>query len=70
MNKLGLKLTLGGVPAAAIGIYWFVGELNGGDPDGILTGGLWKGPLLICAGIAAVIMGIRMLREENSQPDE
>jgi len=70
MTSFGLRLIIGGIPATVIGIIWFVYGFSGGDPHGVFTGGLWKGPLLTCTGIAAVIMGVRMSRDEDKEREE
>lgn len=64
--RLAIKLILGGIPSVVIGVIWLIYGLNGGDPNGVFTGGIWKGPLLMSAGVGAVIMGIRMIREESA----
>ncbi len=57
-----LRIILGGAGAVVVGVIWFAYGLSGGDPNGVFTGGLWKGPLLAAAGAGAVIMGVRMFR--------
>jgi hypothetical protein len=59
----GLRLILGGGGAAIFGALWFLGGLLGEDPESGLQGGIWKGPLLVVAGIGLAIMGVRMLKE-------
>jgi hypothetical protein len=65
-----LRMILGGCCAAIIGVVWFFNGLRGEDPDGIVTGGLWKGPLLFLAGAAGAFMGLRALREGRDQSGE
>jgi len=63
MIRFGLRLLIGGGLAAILGLIWLVNGLQGDKPDSPFAGGTWKGPVLSLAGAAAVIMGIRMLRE-------
>jgi hypothetical protein len=67
----GIRLILGGGGAAVLGVIWFFDALEGEDPESTLKGGIWKGPLLFVAGLAAVVMGVRMLLAiwKNSQDD-
>lgn len=64
--KFAMKMIVGGILAALLGVVWLGYGFAGGDADGVFTGGLWKGPLLMAAGAGAVIMGFRMLRDDAS----
>lgn len=70
MNRFALRMLFGGGAATLFGLLWLGCGLTGSDLDGVLTGGLWKGPLLMVAGIGAVVMGIRMLREGDERPGD
>lgn len=63
--SFSLRLIYGGVAATVFGVVWFVSGLAGEDLLGIFTGGVWKGPMLTIAGVGAVIMGMRMWRDED-----
>jgi hypothetical protein len=65
MKTFGMRMIVGGGGACLIGLLWFASGLSGEDLFGVLGGGIWKGPLLTLAGIGAVIMGARMLREDS-----
>ena len=60
--SFALRMLFGGIAATIIGFIWLGYGIQGGDPEGVLTGGLWKGPLLVVTGIGSAIMGVRMLR--------
>ena len=64
MNRFALRLAIGGGLAALVGLLWLGLGITGNDFDGILPGGLWKGPLLMAAGGTGVVMGVRMLRQD------
>jgi hypothetical protein len=69
MMRFGLRMILVGCVAIVFGVIWLVSSLGGKDSDGVFAGGIWKGPLLLLAGIAALIVGIRGVREpENDGP--
>jgi len=62
MMRFGLRMILAGCCATIIGVIWLLSSLGGKDSEGVFTGGIWKGPLLCLAGIAALIVGILALR--------
>jgi hypothetical protein len=66
-----IKLFIGGTAATLVGLWWLVDGIGNGPVNQLHGGMRWKGPLLFLAGVAADIMGFRMLRElhgtENSQ---
>lgn len=62
MNKFNLRILLVGIVSIILGGVWLAYGIKGGDPDGVFTGGLWKGPLLLATGTAAIVVGLRMSR--------
>ena len=48
----GLRLLLIGVIAVIVGGVYLYHGLNGGDPDGIFSDGLVKGPIGLMVGVA------------------
>ena len=62
----GMKLLLGGIFCAAIGIWWTISGIFGAFPSE-LGGLLWKGPLLLLGGVASAVMGVRMMRDKGPQ---
>lgn len=51
-----------GLATVPAGIGWFVVSFTDSDWNEILTGGVWKGPLLAIAGAGALVVGIRSLK--------
>jgi hypothetical protein len=67
---LAIKLFLAGIIGVIIGIIWFIAGLRN-DPDGVLSGGLWKGPIAFTVGVVALVLSIREITRENaSEPEE
>jgi hypothetical protein len=65
----GLRLLVVGLIAMiAGGMYLYYG-LNGGDPDGIFTDGLVKGPIGLLAGVALLVFAARSLRPTRPIPE-
>ena len=61
-----LRLLLGGIGCALIGIWWSIDGLTDGFMNEVIGGLVWKGPLLGVAGVAAAFMGYRMLSDKGS----
>lgn len=61
----GLRLLLGGIVCAGIGVWWFVDALTTGVMDEVFGGLVWKGPILACAGLGATYYGYHMLIGEE-----
>src|SRR5260370_19477098 len=61
--KFAVKLILGGSCAVFFGLWWLIDGLADGWMNQLLGGLVWKGPLLFLAGVAAVVMGYRIVKE-------
>lgn len=67
-NKFSTKLMLGGIGAVVCGIWWLVDGLSGSFLEEVIGGLVWKGSILIVAGIASVYYGYRLM-SDASPPD-
>ena len=73
-NKFAIRLLLGGGGCACIGLWWLEEGIRGGKINEIIGGLLWKGPLLLVTGLAAVYYGFRMMtvkdpNDPNQKPN-
>lgn len=72
--RFAFRLILGGTGAALMGLWWLIDGLGDGPANQVLGGLVWKGPLLFLGGIAASVIGVRMLvsihgREPSSEAE-
>jgi hypothetical protein len=51
--KATIKVFMAGIIGVIMGIIWFVAGLKN-DPDSVLSGGLWKGPIAFTVGVVAL----------------
>ncbi len=65
LNKLNVRLLLGGGGCTLLGLWWLVDGASGGPMDAVIGGLLWKGPLLSLAGAGAVYYGYRMMTDSG-----
>ena len=56
-----LRLIAGGLFSAGIGIWWIIDGLTNGLMNQTIGGVLWKGPILVCAGLGLTYYGFRLL---------
>jgi len=68
MVKFGVKLLFGGIVISFLGVVFFIQGMTQDNRNGEFTGHQWRGPLMVLAGIAASVMGIRMLSEDSRPP--
>ena len=63
VNKLGVRLLIGGSGCVILGLAGLVDGIAGGSVDAVIGGLLWKCPLLMAAGAGAVYYGYRILTD-------
>lgn len=64
----GIRLLVLGVIAVIVGAVYLYHGIRGGDPDGIFSDGLLKGPLGLVAGVTLFVFGLRALRPSRPIP--
>jgi hypothetical protein len=70
MSVLAMKLMIVGVLCIALGIWSGVDALTNGIIQRDIGGMGWYGLILAIAGVAAYIIGNRMMREEDPPADD
>lgn len=66
VNRFNFRVTFGGAGCALLGLWWTIDALAGGTMDSVIGGLIWKGPLLMTAGVAAVYYGYRMMSDADA----
>ena len=61
--KFGLRFVLIGLVMIPLGIAWFAMSFTDTEIAQVITGGVWKGPMLSIAGAGALYYGIKALKE-------
>lgn len=65
---LGLKLMGTGV-AGLLGGGMLLLEGLKDDPNNLITGGLWKGPVLMVLGVIMLVIGARTMMTPQDEPE-
>jgi hypothetical protein len=68
--RFALKLIVGGLPSAVIGVWWSLDAITDGPVNAVLGGLIWKGPLLFVLGSTLAIMGFRTLAGLHGANDQ
>jgi hypothetical protein len=63
-------MMLGGAGCALIGLWWILDGFSNGPMNQLLGGLWWKGPLLAVGGVAAFVIGIRVLHSVHGADTE
>jgi len=70
VNKLSVRLLIGGSGCFLIGIWWSLDAITDGFMDNVIGGLIWKGPLLMAAGAGAAYYGYRIMTDPGPEgPD-
>lgn len=62
--KFGIRFILIGLITIPLGLAWFAMSFTDAEFTKVITGGVWKGPLLAIAGAGALFYGIKALKEQ------